>query len=88
MCIMHSVSTKTISLKKEAYDRLRAARRYPGESFSEIVLRATWPEDTMTASALLEMYKGASPRFSEAELDRIEVFMRTDQPPEDKWVGR
>ena len=88
MCIMHSVSTKTISLKKEAYDRLRAARRYPGESFSEIVLRATWPEDTMTAGNLLEMYKGASPRFSEAELDRMEVSMRTDQPPEDKWVGR
>ena len=88
MCIMHSVSTKTISLKKEAYDRLRAARRYPGESFSEIVLRATWPEDTTTASALLDKFKGASPRFSEAELDRIEALMRTDQPPEDKWVGR
>ena len=85
---MHSMSTKTISLKKEAYDRLRAARRYPAESFSEIVLRATWPEDTMTAGALLAMYRGASPRFSEAELDRIEALLRTDQPPEDKWVGR
>jgi hypothetical protein len=36
------MSTKTVSLKKEAYDRLRAARRYPGESFSDVVLRARW----------------------------------------------
>ena len=32
MCIVHAVSSKTISLKKEAYDRLRAARRYASES--------------------------------------------------------
>lgn len=85
---MHRVSTKTISLKKEAYDRLRAARRYPAESFSEIVLRATWPEDTVTAGALLDLLRRGSARFSEAELSRIEALRRTDLPPENKWADR
>ena len=82
------VATRTISLKQEAYDRLRAARRYPGESFSEVVLRATWPEDTTTARALLESYRTRRPHLSPDELDRVEALKRRDSPPEDKWAGR
>ena len=82
------VSTKTISLKKEAYDRLRAARRYPGESFSEVVLRATWPEDTVTARALLEALRRGGHRFSEAELDRVAALKGDDVAPVDKWARR
>lgn len=37
------MATKTISLKVQAWNRLRAARRRPDESFSEVVLRAEWP---------------------------------------------
>jgi predicted nucleic acid-binding protein len=37
------MAVKTVSLKTEAYERLKAARRYPGESFSEVILRARWP---------------------------------------------
>ncbi len=87
---MHSacMSTKTISLKKQAYDRLRAARRYPGESFSEVVLRARWPEDTMTAAELLERARTGERRFSDEELDRIEAVTKRDSPPEDKWAAR
>jgi len=81
------MSIKTISLKKEAYDRLRAARRYPTESFSEVVLRATWAEDTVTAKALLERHKKG--RFLSAdELDRIQALKERDRAPEDKWAGR
>ena len=47
------MAVRNVSLKDEAYNRLRAARRYPGESFSEVVLRATWPEDTITSAGLL-----------------------------------
>jgi predicted CopG family antitoxin len=85
---MHNacMSTKTISLKLEAYERLRAARRYPSESFSEVVLRATWPEDTVTGRDLLARRRG--PRFSEAELDSVDAVNRRDAPPEDKWAGR
>ena len=80
------MGTKTISLKTEAYDRLRAARRYPTESFSEVVLRATWPEDTVTAKGLLAMLESSPPWFTAEDLDRIESAKRDDLPPEDKWV--
>lgn len=82
------MSTKTISLKMEAYTRLRAARKYPSESFSEVVLRATWPEDTVTAGALLALYRVRPARFSNDELDRVDAIKRSDAPPEDKWVSR
>jgi hypothetical protein len=82
------MSTKTISLKIEAYERLRAARRYPSESFSEVVLRAAWPEDTVTARELCVRAAARGAHFSESELDRIEAFTRLDVPPEDKWASR
>lgn len=82
------MGTKTISLKDEAYERLRAARRYPAESFSEVVLRATWPEDTTTARALLDSYRTGRQPLSGAALDGLEDLKRLDRPPEDKWAGR
>ena len=88
MCIMHVMGTKTISLKDEAYNRLKAARRYPDESFSEVVLRATWPEDTITGRGLLALLASRRAHFRPDELDRVEAVTRGDQPPEDKWEGR
>jgi hypothetical protein len=82
------MSVKTISLKLEAYERLRSARRYPTESFSEVVLRAGWPEDTVTARQLLELRRGRPSRFSVEELDRIDALKRRDGPAEDKWASR
>lgn len=82
------MGTKTISLKDEAYARLKAARRYPAESFSEVVLRATWPEDTVTAGAFLRLLRQTRHHFTDAELARIEELKRDDQAPEDKWAGR
>ena len=82
------MGTKTISLKTEAHDRLKAARRYPTESFSEVVLRAMWPEDTVTARALLAMVRSSPPWFTAEELDAIEAADRSDAPPEDKWGDR
>ena len=82
------MSTKTISLKKEAYERLRAAKRYPGESFSEVVLRATWPEDTVTARGLLALWRTSRAHISDKDLDRLEAIRRGDVPPADKWARR
>jgi predicted CopG family antitoxin len=82
------MATKTISLKLEAYERLRAARRYAGESFSEVVLRATWPEATVTAREFLASRRGHRSFFSADELDRIDSAGRDDAPPEDKWARR
>lgn len=88
MCDVHTagMAIKNISLKREAYDRLKAARRYPEESFSEVVLRATWPEDTLTAGDLLRRFKETGSRLPERMLDRIDTSKRSDTPPEDKWA--
>lgn len=88
MCIVHDMGTKTISLKDEAYARLRAARRYPAESFSEVVLRAAWPEDTATAGAFLRLLRQRRVHFTDDEVARIEELKQADAPPEDKWAAR
>lgn len=79
------MSTKTISVKLEAYERLRNARRRPTESFSDVILRAAWPEAPITGEELLEVYRTKGPFLSEAALDRIEEAMAAGLPPEDKW---
>jgi len=80
--------TKTISVKLEAYERLRSARRYPSESFSQVVLRATWPEQTVTAGELLQLCRGRGPLLAPEALDRVERLKETDAPPPSKWNGR
>ena len=82
------MAVKTVSLKTEAYERLRAARRYPAESFSEVILRARWPEDTITGEELLRRYRNERGYFSEAQLTAIEAVVAAYRPPEDKWAGR
>lgn len=79
------MATKTISLKLEAYEKLRTARRYSSESFSNVVLRARWPEETVTGSQLLSHYREHGPHFTEEELDQIEQRKADDGPPDDKW---
>jgi hypothetical protein len=82
------MGTRTISLKDEAYERLRAARRYPTESFSEVVLRASWPEDTVSAGQLIRRLRTAPPLFTGQELDAADQASHADESPEDKWFDR
>ena len=86
-CTMHAacMATKTISLKIEAWDRLRRARQAPDESFSEVVMRAQWPEVGATASELLAVYSSTGPHFSLGALDRIRAADSDDEPPEGVW---
>lgn len=87
---MHTLrmATKTISLRLEAYEKLKRARRYRDESFSEVVLRARWPEETTTGAALFARYRTRGPFFTEAELTAVEKLKRADAPSEDKWADR
>ena len=87
MCILLDMAVRTISLKDEAYNRLKTARRYPDESFSEVVLRATWPKDTITSKALLGLLGSRRTHLRLDELGRIEEIKQHDRPPEDKWAG-
>ena len=79
------MATKTISLKLEAWERLRRARRSPDESFSEVVMRAQWPEVGITAGELFAVYSSDGAHLSADALDRIDRADTDDQPPEDKW---
>ncbi len=65
------MATKTISLKVEAWERLRRARRSPTESYSEVVMRALWPEMGMTGGELLGVYVSDGPHFTAEALDRM-----------------
>jgi len=87
MYILH-MAIKTVSLKSQAYERLRCARRYPGESFSEVILRARWPEDTITGAELLARCRVDGAYFSVAELDALDALKAADAPAEDKWRMR
>lgn len=82
------MATKTISLRLEAYEKLRAARRYPDESFSQVILRARWPEETVSGAELLARCREHGASFTEQELDRVEELKAADVPPEDKWHWR
>jgi len=79
------MASKTISVSVEAYDKLRNARRYKGESFTQVIMRGQWPEDSVTARELLEFLEKAPPFFSDEELDAIERAKEQDLPPTDKW---
>lgn len=79
------MATKTISLDLDAYEMRRAARREPAESFSQVILRARWPEETITARELLFRYRERGPFFADDDLDRIDRLKSDDSPPDDKW---
>lgn len=87
--IIHNLcmTTRTISLRLEAYERLRRAKR-SGESFSDVVMRASFEGDTVTAAEWLRWRREHGPLFDTEELDRIEAAKCADRPPEDKWRTR
>ena len=83
-----AMATKTISLSLDAYDRLRRHRQAPSESFSHVVLRARWMEETVTAGELLALWHDKPPLLTEDESKSIEAVKQADRPPEDKWSDR
>lgn len=76
------MATKTISLEIEAYEKLRRAKRFPRESFSEVVLRATIPGGGVSGRELLSRFDSGESAFTDAELDAIDALNANDGPPE------
>lgn len=78
------MATKTISIDLEAYERLRAARRTPDESFSRVIKRAHWRNEVPTAAALLDTLDGL-PAVGGDVLRRLDEAQHADTPPPDRW---
>jgi predicted CopG family antitoxin len=80
------MATKTISLEIDAYERLRAAKG-PGESFSDVVRRATFPKKTLTGHDLLIYLKKRGPILSGAALNNLEkTHQKLSALPDDPWA--
>lgn len=74
--------TKTISLELDAYERLKAAKRTPRESFSEVVRRLPIPGYVFTARDLLKMRRERGSVLSPEDADAIDALNKADRPPD------
>lgn len=81
LCMM---ATKTISLRLEAYERLRRAKR-DGESFSDVVMRARWDDVPVTGRELLSVMRERGPVYTSRELDAVEALEEDVPSDRDKW---
>lgn len=73
------MASKTISLSIDSYNRLKAARKHPGESFSSVIRRACWDDDIPVGDGnkILRYYKeleasGTAPYMDEETLAKMD----------------
>ena len=79
------MSTKTITLELDAYEKLRLAKR-GGESFTEVVRRAVWVDAPATGASLHEFYQKGGSGISAKYLDAVEESAAHDPIPDDPWA--
>lgn len=79
------MATKTITLELDAYDKLKAAKK-AGESFSQVVRRATFSDAPLTSASLLAYYRAGGSGLSEHALETIEEAVKHDPAPDDSWA--
>jgi hypothetical protein len=65
------MATKTISLRVEAYEKLRRARTRPSKSFSDVVMRARWEDQTVTGGELLALVRERGPLYGLDAIDEL-----------------
>jgi predicted CopG family antitoxin len=78
------MATKTISIDLEAYERLKRARLSARDSFSQIIKRARWEQQTKSCGELLAA-SGALPVANARSLSYIETAQSMDAPPDNPW---
>lgn len=83
------MATKTITLELDAYEKLKAAKRSPRESFSSVVRRARWEDVQYSCSELMEFMGERSREGSlldERILDRLENNQKRPRRSRSRWV--
>lgn len=90
---MHDLcmSTKTISLELDAYEKLKRAKKDPRESFSSVVRRAKWDDSRHTCGELLEFMterRTEQSLLGEKELDRLEKRQKRPTRSASHWARR
>ena len=76
------VPTKTITLELDAYERLKAAKRTPRESFSEVVRRLPIPGHAFVGRDLLKLREQRGAYLTGEDADAIDELNRTDPHPD------
>jgi hypothetical protein len=82
------MSTKTISIELDVYERLKSLRSTPSESFSKVLRRALPGPDYWTAGDLLHAIESGEwdgLGLGEEGIRLVEEAGRSDAPPDDPW---
>lgn len=79
------MSTKTILIDLEAYEKLSRARLSPRDSFSRVIKRAKWEMPPKTCGDLLQSL-ASLPTTTDEVLERLERAQAEDQAPDHPWA--
>ena len=81
--IMHGklMAPKTISLELDAYESLKAVKRHPRESFSEVVRRLVQPKNPITGKQLFDKLQEGRFTLTEEDAEVIDRLNRDDVHP-------
>jgi predicted CopG family antitoxin len=75
------MAKKTITLKLDAYEKLRNAKR-GSESFTKVVRRAVWTNAPATGESLLNYFRNGGSAANDKYLDVVEEAAKHQPSPD------
>jgi len=79
------MNSKTITLELDAYEKLKGMKR-AGESFTEVVRRASFSDAPLTGRELRNYLKAGGSGISERYLQAVEAASKHDPVPDNPWA--